>query len=194
MMEAKPNPTKRRILDAANALFYEEGIRAVSVDAVAAKAGLTKRTLYYHFASKDELITGYLQSRDQPNLALFAQWFTEAEGNVADKTAAMFDHLARNAQHPKWKGCGFLRTMAELANMPGHPAVAVGATHKKKFEAWLAAQFAEAGLAASDPLARSVSLLMEGAFCTLLMHRDPDYAQAAGDAARSLVAQAVLQD
>ncbi|WP_332694448.1 TetR/AcrR family transcriptional regulator, partial [Bosea sp. (in: a-proteobacteria)] len=43
------SPTRKRIVDAASKLFYAEGIRAVSVDAVAEKAGLTKRTLYYHF-------------------------------------------------------------------------------------------------------------------------------------------------
>ena len=121
--------TRDRILDAANQLFYDQGIRAVSVDQIAERAGLTKRSLYYHFRSKDDLIAGYLQARDQPNLALFARWFQTAPGTPADKTATLFDRLARNAAHPQWKGCGFLRTIAELANMPGHPAVAVGANN-----------------------------------------------------------------
>lgn len=183
--------TRDRILDAANQLFYDQGIRAVSVDKIAERAGLTKRSLYYHFRSKDDLIAGYLQARDQPNLALFARWFQTAPGTPADKTATLFDRLARNAAHPQWKGCGFLRTIAELANMPGHPAVAVGAAHKKKFESWLAVEYARAG--ASDPaaLARAVALLMEGTFSALLTHRDPAYARAAGAAARQLVAAAL---
>eukprot|EP01042_Synura_sphagnicola_P025991 gene25991-33453_t len=54
---AEPDkPTRARIIEAASKLFYGEGIRAVSVDAVAEKAGVTKRTLYYHFESKDELV------------------------------------------------------------------------------------------------------------------------------------------
>jgi hypothetical protein len=57
---------------------------------------------------------------------------------------AIFNQLARNAGHPKAKGCGFLRTSAELANLPGHPAIKIGAAHKKKFEAWLHATFEEA--------------------------------------------------
>lgn len=179
--------TRDRILDAANTLFYSEGIRAVSVDAIAEKAGLTKRTLYYHFKSKDDLIAGYLASRDQPNLAAFADWYDAAGGTAADKTAAMFERLAENARHPKWKGCGFLRTVAELANMPGHPAVAVGAAHKKKFEAWLAGKYADAGAASPQDLGRGVTLLMEGAFSSMLTHRDPAYAEAAGRTARFLV-------
>ncbi len=184
--------TRDRILDAANRLFYAEGIRAVSVDAIAEKAGVTKRTLYYHFKSKDELITAYLESRDQPNLKLFAKWFEEAEGGLAAKIEALFRNLAKSARHPRWKGCGFLRTAAELANMPGHPAIQVGAAHKHKFEVWLAEVIAAEGAGNAAQLARHIVLLMDGAFSTMLIHRDPAYVEAAGDAAAALV-QAQIQ-
>ena len=180
-------PAKERILDAANRLFYAEGIRAVSVDAVAEKAGLTKKTLYYHFRSKDDLIEAYLASRDQPNLALYRTWYDEADGNIAQKVEAMFVNLAQAARHPKWKGCGFLRTAAELANMPGHPAMKIGAAHKKRFEAWLSETLRDAGFARHDPLARQIVLLMDGAFSTVLVHRDPEYIEAAGAAAKALL-------
>lgn len=181
---------KDRILDAANRLFYSEGIRAVSVDAIAAKAGITKKTLYYHFKSKDDLIAAYLQSRDQPNLALFRKWFEDADGELADKVEAIFRNLAQSAQHPKWKGCGFLRTAAELANMPGHPAMKVGAAHKKNFEAWLSGVFKERKTKDPHELARHVVLLMDGAFSTVLVHHDAEYVVSAGRAARAMVANA----
>ena len=119
-MKPTANTTRERIVAAASKLFYGQGIRAVSVDAVAEKAGLTKRTLYYHFASKDDLIAAYLERRDQPNLGLFRHWFTESEGQLADKVAAIFQHLAAAARRPAWKGCGFLRTAAELADPHRH--------------------------------------------------------------------------
>src|SRR5947199_10296060 len=81
-------PTRERIISAANALFYNDGIRSVSVDAVAAKAGVTKRTLYYHFRSKDDLIAAYLSGRDQPNLALFQRWFAETDGDLRTRRRA----------------------------------------------------------------------------------------------------------
>lgn len=187
MADAPRQTTRDRILDAANRLFYGEGIRAVSVDAIADAASVTKRTLYYHFKSKDDLIAAYLATRDQPNLAAFVRWFDEAEGTVADKTSALFYRVAESARHPKWKGCGFLRTVAELANMPGHPAVAFGAGHKKRFEAWLAERFEAARIDRHEALARSVALLMDGSFSAMLTHRDPRYAEVAGDTARELV-------
>jgi len=182
--------TRTRIIEAASKLFYGEGIRAVSVDAVAQKAGVTKRTLYYHFESKDELVAAYLDARDQPNLKLMAGWFDKAEGGLPQKVEAIFQNLARSARHPRWKGCGFLRTAAELANLPGHPAIRIGARHKAGFERWLAGACADHGVTAPDELARQVVLLMDGAFSVMLVHRDPAYVEAAGRAAATLAAGA----
>jgi AcrR family transcriptional regulator len=186
-MSRSANPTRERIVAAAAKLFYNEGIRAVSVDAVAAKAGVTKRTFYYHFDSKDEVVAAYLAARDQPNLALFRRWFDETEGGLAEKTRGLFRSLAGAARHPKWKGCGFLRTSAELANMPGHPAIKIGAAHKKKFEEWLRQTFEAAGLGDATLLARQILLLLDGSFAVVLLHRDPSYMETAGEAAFSLV-------
>ncbi len=186
-MSSAPLPTRDRIVSAASALFYAEGIRAVSVDAVAEKAGVTKKTLYYHFASKDELVAAYLAGRDQPNLDTFARWYSTADGDVADRTAAIFSRLAKAARRSDWRGCGFLRTSAELANMPGHPAMVIGRAHKKKFEAWLASGFTDEGLAEPEALARQIVVLLDGAFSTMLLHRDAGYIEAAGHAAAALV-------
>lgn len=183
--------TGERIVAAASKLFYAEGIRRVSMDAVAGKAGVTKRTLYYHFKSKDDLVAAYLHGRDQPNLVLFERWFTDTKGGLAQKIRGMFFKLAESARHPKWKGCGFLRTTAELANMPGHPAMRVGAAHKKKFETWMRQIFDEAGIKDASRLARQVMLLMDGSFAVTLLHRDPSYMETAGEAAYSLVTTAL---
>jgi AcrR family transcriptional regulator len=192
-MARMKTPTRERIVAAANRLFYRDGIRGVSVDAVAAEAGVTKRTLYYHFASKDDLVAAYLAGRDQPNLALFKRWFDEAGGDLPSKVQAIFDHLARAARHPKWKGCGFLRTSAELANMPGHPAIRIGAAHKKKFEAWLRDMFEAAGIGSATQLARQVLLVLDGAFAVVLLHRDASYIETAGEAASTLTKAAMAK-
>ncbi|MBZ9674980.1 TetR/AcrR family transcriptional regulator [Mesorhizobium sp. ES1-1] len=180
-------PTRERIVAAATKLFYAEGIGRVSVDAIAERAGLTKRTLYYHFKSKDDLIAAYLDGRDQPNLKQMAGWFDAAEGDVERKVEAVFTNLARVARHPKWKGCGFLRTAAELASMPGHPAIKAGSRHKSNFENWLAGELSDRGVDEPQVMAREIVLLLDGAFSVMLVHRNPDYIEAAGRAAATLV-------
>src|SRR5262249_10826843 len=96
-----------------------------------------------------------------------------------------------SAKHPKWRGCGFLRTVAELASMAGHPAVKIGAAHEKRFEAWFAQEFLSQGIGDAGGVARQLSVLMDGAFSTMLMHRDPSYAETAGRTARLLVEDAL---
>ncbi|USI75149.1 TetR/AcrR family transcriptional regulator [Sphingomonas morindae] len=181
-------PTRDRIIDAASALFYGEGIRAVSMDAVAAKADIAKKTLYYHFRSKDDLIAAYLEARDAPNLRLFQSWFDEAQGDVADKIRSVFLHLATSARHRKWKGCGFLRTSVELFDVPGHPAIAAARVHKRRVEDWLCTILDSAGHGQNARrLARHLILLMDGGFAVVLLHRDASYMESAADAAVTLI-------
>jgi AcrR family transcriptional regulator len=185
--ENKRENTRDRIVAAASKLFYREGIRTIGMDLIAETAGVTKRTLYYYFRSKDDLVAAHLESRDQPNMLLFQKWFATTEGELAEKTRGIFINLAKSARHPKWKGCGFLRTTAELANMPGHPAVQIGAAHKKKFESWIQEQINLAGMGENLLLARQIMLLLDGSFAVSLLHRDASYMETAGEAAYTLI-------
>jgi AcrR family transcriptional regulator len=186
-MPRNPAATREKILGAASKLFYGVGIKSVGVDEVAARAGVTKRTLYYHFRSKDDLVAAYIEARDQPTLNYIVGWMDETKGTLADKVAAVFVKAAKLAQNPKWRGCGFLRTAAELAATPGHPALKAASVHKKKLEAEFARRIADAGLSDPSFRARQIMLLFDGAFSSMQVHRDASYAEAAGAAAVALV-------
>ena len=54
---------RTRILEAADRMFTEQGIREVGVDAIGAAADTAKTTLYAHFGSKDALVAAYLERR-----------------------------------------------------------------------------------------------------------------------------------
>jgi AcrR family transcriptional regulator len=127
--------TRQRIISAADELFYADGIRSASVDAVAERAGITKRTLYYHFPSKDELIRAYLEARDLPTLERMKHVI--GAGDLLQGVASLFDVIEKLSTNRKWKGCAFLRAIHELAGMPGHPALAIARQHKRAFEDWL---------------------------------------------------------
>jgi AcrR family transcriptional regulator len=181
--------TREQIIQAADTLFYGEGIRSASMDAIAARAGVTKRTIYYHFPSKDDLIAAYLTARDEPTFARQAAWLDETKGDLPQQVLGLFENLAGAMNTPRWKGCGFIRAAAELAGKPGHPARKIASAHKKRFEAWLEGRITARGL--SDPAlrARQVVLLLDGAAAQVLIHRDPAYALAAGRAAAALVTE-----
>jgi AcrR family transcriptional regulator len=179
--------TRKRLVAAADGLFYEQGIRAVGVDAVAEAAGVTKRTLYYHFASKDDLIAAYLAERDLPTLGRYQNVVLDSGEPGADRIRRIFERLAKNSRDPRWRGCSFLRAAAEFANLPGHPARVVAARHKRRFEDWLKEVLVADGIANANGLARQLMILFDGAVAQILIHRDPGYALSAADAVSVLL-------
>jgi AcrR family transcriptional regulator len=177
-MSRESDKTRQKIIQAADSLFYAESLRNVSVDEIAAVAGVTKKTLYYHFRSKDELIAAYLQARNQPTIDRFKDW-AGSDGTVAERLVRLFRRLSTMARSRNWLGCGFMRVSAELANMPGHPALAVARAHKLAVEEWLRNDLAAEGWAHPDAIARGLIVLIDGTVAQMLKHRDPLYAEAA---------------
>ncbi|MGQ3075318.1 MAG: TetR/AcrR family transcriptional regulator [Ferrovibrionaceae bacterium] len=178
--------TRQRILTAAEDLFYGEGIRATGVDRIAARAGVTKRTLYQHFASKDDLITAYVEGTERPALGRYQALVADVAA-APDRIGRIFANLGRVAADPRWKGCSFARVAAELAGSPGHPALQAASRHKQAFEAWIAEMLAETVHRPAE-IARQVMILLDGAITEILIHRDAGYAAVAGRAAATLIA------
>ncbi|WP_432588820.1 helix-turn-helix domain-containing protein [Streptomyces sp. HD1123-B1] len=153
-------PAARRVLDSAAELFYGHGINAVGVDLIAKHAGVTKKTLYERFGSKEALISAYLRERDER----WRSWLT-AQVDAAppqDRILATFDALAAWMRRENPRGCGFVNAAAELPDAD-HPARAVIADQKHWLRGYLRELCEEAGASEADDLADELLLLHEGA-------------------------------
>lgn len=181
--------TKDRILTAAYELFYREGFQRVSMDAIAAAAAVTKRTLYYHYDSKDALAAAVLTHQHAFALAHLESWRDAAAQTPVAYLDSLFRKLAAWAAAPKWLGSGFTRLTLELADLPGHPVRQAAHVHKQAIESWLAEELARLGAAKSEDLARETMLLIEGAMSLALIHGDSSYIVTAGRAASRLAAE-----
>jgi AcrR family transcriptional regulator len=177
--------TRQRILDAAYGLFWRQGFLRVSMDDIAARAGITKRALYQHFRSKDDLMAAALGHSSELAIGRLRQFHRPAK--AAELIDTFFAELAAWAAKPRWSGGGFTRVAVELADLRGHPARAIARKHKAAMESWLADGLAQGGVAASRQRAREIMLLMEGAMLLMLIHGDRSYAGAAADAAKVLI-------
>lgn len=183
----RPN-TRDRILQSAFHLFYREGFSRVSVDAIAEKAKVTKRTVYYHFKSKDDIVADVLNDQHSYMMRQFREWASPASGGIGSVIGNLFDRLESWADGEHWLGSGFTRISSELADMPGHPARQAASSHKANVERWLARELAEAGLEEPHQLARQILILIEGSMSLALIHGDTSYFRSAGAAARILLA------
>jgi AcrR family transcriptional regulator len=179
--------TKRRILDTAYELFYRKGFNRVGVDEIAAASGVTKRSLYYHFKSKDELLGSVLELQHELSLARIRKYEDRYKGDPAEILAILFAELAKWSAKSGWTGSGFTRMVIELADMPGHPARAVARRHKAEVERWYAEVLSKAKVESPLECARQVALLAEGAAALILIHGDRSYADTAARAAKLLV-------
>lgn len=181
--------TRRRILDAAYDLFYRRGFVRVSIDEVAARAGITKRTFYAHFESKDALLAATLDLHHGLALERTRRWSVALAERPEALVERLFADLATWAARPRWQGPGFTRLAWELADLPGHPARTVARRHKAAIEDWLADQLATMHPEGARERARQVMVLLEGCQSLMLIFGDPSYAATAARAARHILAE-----
>jgi len=187
MMPRSAELTRKRILESAYRLFRRRGYSRVSMDEIAAAAQLTKRTLYHHFRSKDDLLARVLEAQHDLALQAFETFASQMTGSPEAIVEGLFRELAVWVDKPRWAGSGFTRLVIELADLPGHPARTIARRHKAHLERLLAELLARSGVARPQELAREIWLLSEGAISCALVHGDRGYTSAAMRAARTLV-------
>jgi AcrR family transcriptional regulator len=179
--------TRNHILNCGYELFYRMGFNRVGVDDIAAAAGVTKRTLYYHFDSKDALLEAALELHHQLALARIRKYEHRYTGSAEDIVSLLFAELAKWSKTPNWTGAGFTRLAMELADLSGHPARTVARRHKQAVEAWYTELLSKAGVPSPVERARELAVLAEGATSLILVHGDRSYAEVAARAAKQLV-------
>jgi len=162
-------PGARRVLDAASQLFYERGIHAVGVDTIAEAAGVTKKTLYDRFGSKEALVVSYLQHRDARWRDDLAAHLEAVPGPGIPRILAVFDHALAWSTANSPKGCSAVNARAEVGGDEGAPVLAEASREK----VWLLDRFfdlcVEAGIDDPQRTAETLMLLYEGAIVTLGM-------------------------
>jgi AcrR family transcriptional regulator len=171
-----------RILAAADKLFYLHGIRAVGVDAVAEEAGVSKRTLYNHYPTKDDLVAAYLVGR--------FKHMTPSDAPAREQILGYFEHLEREFARPNFRGCAYVNAVCELSD-PKHPAANIALKFKEQRRAWYRTLLERLGVAEPETLATQLQLLAEGALAANLVWGDPTLARAARKAAEVLIDSAI---
>jgi AcrR family transcriptional regulator len=178
---------RQRILETADRLFYEEGVRAVGIDRIIADADVAKMTLYTHFPSKDDLILAVLKHREE----CMSEFFRSAMERHLPKTKsplrAFFAALKEWFESPRFRGCAFQNAAVELAD-PAHAGTAFVRGHKQRFGKFLRGLVEQSAGEGAAKIAPAVTLLVEGAIVTAVIRAKPEAADVARDAALTLLA------
>lgn len=152
-----------KILGVARDLFYREGIRAIGVDEIVRKAGVTKPSLYRSFSSKDELAASYLRQYDRDFWARFDESVKRHPGDARRQIVDFLEGVGQRSQKKGYRGCGMTNAAVEYPG-EGHPARVVSEDNKKELRRRLRAMAAEMGARDPDMLGDGLLLLIEGAY------------------------------
>jgi AcrR family transcriptional regulator len=181
---------KARILEAADDLFYNEGIRAVGIDRVIARAGVAKGSLYYSYKGKGDLVREYLAHRH----GMWADRITAgiaAHTDPRERILAIYDVLGSLFAQPDYRGCAFVNATAEAA--PDSVEVQAATVYR----AWLHDLFLDLATAAGathpEQLAAPLVVLHDGAVATAQMDKAPDAAVTARQTAELVLDHAGIR-
>jgi AcrR family transcriptional regulator len=179
-------PMRERIVEAATALFYAQGLRAVSAEKIIAQVGITKVTFYRHFPTKDDLIVAYLERR--------AKWERDAIAHArqsADDVPVVFRIIAEaigaESCSPGFRGCPFINAAAEYAD-PDHPVRRVVDAHRRWFKQALQDLLDEISVPDPASAADQLVMLRDGAMVSGYLSDPSTVADALYNAGRAVIA------
>lgn len=163
----KRNPKRaaERIRESARDLFYHQGIRAVGVEEIVTRAGVTKPSLYRTFPSKDELAADYLRYLGDEGLARFDRVVGKSPADPRKQFRIWLDDLLERATKPGYRGCGATNAAVEYPNKT-HPARKVAIDIKRRLRARLRAVAKAMGAGQPDKLGDALMLVLEGVYAS----------------------------
>lgn len=160
-----PKRAAERIRETARDLFYRQGIRAVGVEEIVTRAGVTKPSLYRSFLSKDALAADYLRHMGEEGLAHFEAVIAANPRDPRGQLRIWVMELRRKANRSDYRGCGTTNAAVEYPDRR-HPARKVASGIKARFRSRLAALAAAMGAREPGKLGDSLMLLFEGVYAS----------------------------
>ncbi len=186
MVEARlAGSVRERLLQAADELFYREGVHTVGIDRILARAGVAKASLYGTFGSKEELVRAYLEGRARSLQERMESQAATIE-DPRQRILAIFDGFVERAKDADYYGCPFVRACAEAPPAP-NAARDVSAAYRAWRHAFLARLAKDAGSRDGDATATLLALIYDGAACSVSLDHDPGAALMARRAAERLL-------
>ena len=154
-------PAKGRILETANDLFYEDGIRNVGVDRIISASAVTKATFYKHYRAKDNLIVEYITARHVTVRESIEAMIASAE-TPEDALHLFVADIAAEISRPGFRGCPFINAAAEFPDAD-HPVRRIVTNHREWYVDTLALMLRNMGHPVPGDAADELLLARDGA-------------------------------
>lgn len=153
---------RERLVWGAGDVFYAEGINATGVQRISEALGISKKTMYELFSSKDHLVAASLAARDEQILSDLTGAAEDAGSDPRNQIVGLFAAIEPMLVADGARGCPFLNACAEIAD-PSHPAHRIAAEHKEKLRRWLERRVRSARMAKPRAVSVRLILIFDGA-------------------------------
>ncbi|GJL55380.1 MAG: TetR family transcriptional regulator [Nitrospirales bacterium] len=183
---------REQLLNTALELFARQGIHATGIDTIAEQSRVTKKTLYAHFHSKDELVLAVLRHYDGLARNEFMRHVERRGKTPQARLLAIFDVAQRWFQQNNFYGCLFINTIGEYSDADT-PIRQICKEYKKLVKGYIRELCEQAGALDPNELAEELALILEGATVTAQVSQNPKTAHIAKRAAKALIDKAIPQ-
>ncbi|HAB01781.1 MAG TPA: TetR family transcriptional regulator [Pseudomonas sp.] len=187
-MDKQMTDTREKILATAERLIYENGIHATGMDLLVKTSGVARKSIYRHFANKDDVAAAALNARD----VRWMQWFRsecEKAHSPQDRLLGMFDVLSSWFASDGFRGCAFINTAGEVGDAED-PVRQIAKRHKQKLLDYTVELTNQLGVKDPLALARQFFLLIEGTITVARVMGDVTALDSAREIAKLLLTHA----
>jgi len=180
---------REKIVTTAVELFYSRGVNNVGIDEIIARSGVAKMSLYNHFKSKDELVIAYLEQINAQWIPMMRQKVDQLTSSPQKRLLAFFDALEEWMRSKEFRGCPYINTTAEIANI-NHPVAKKCLSFKQGMSDYIEELVKQAGVSKPKEITSQIVLLIDGSIVRTLMTKNADHAKQAKKACMVLIDQA----
>ncbi|MBK0095855.1 TetR/AcrR family transcriptional regulator [Erwinia sp. S63] len=187
-MIKKTTDTRDKILKTAEELIYQNGIHAMGMDLLVKTSGVARKSIYRHFANKEDVASAALTERDER----WMQWFrTESDKGKTpqERILNMFTVLKSWFESDGFRGCAFINTAGEVGD-PEDPVRQIARMHKQKLLDYALELTEQLNVEHPEDLARQLLILLEGAITMSYVMGDGSAADNAQDIAKLMLERA----
>lgn len=187
-MIKKTTDTRDKILKTAEELIYQNGIHAMGMDLLVKTSGVARKSIYRHFANKEDVASAALTERDER----WMQWFrTESDKGKTpqERILNMFTVLKSWFESDGFRGCAFINTAGEVGD-PEDPVRQIAKMHKQKLLDYTLELAEQLNVEHPEDLARQLLILLEGAITMSYVMGDGSAADNAQDIAKLMLERA----
>lgn len=184
-MNKKTTDTREKILNTAEQLIYQNGIHAMGMDLLVKTSGVARKSIYRHFANKEDVASAALTGRDER----WMHWFrTESDKGETpqERILNMFTALKSWFESDGFRGCAFINTAGEVGD-PEDPVRQIAKMHKQKLLDYALELSGQLNVEHPEALARQLLILLEGAITMSYVMGDRSAADNAREIAKLML-------